>query len=99
MTQKVDTLLTNAIVLTMDGKLNHYDPGAVAVKGDQIIAVGAESEITKEYIADETIACDGKVLMPGLINAHTHARPRGRSASRCVVNGLHASCGTRIRHT
>jgi 5-methylthioadenosine/S-adenosylhomocysteine deaminase len=72
MTQKVDTLLTNAIVLTMDGKLNHYDPGAVAVKGDQIIAVGAESEITKEYIADETIACDGKVLMPGLINAHTH---------------------------
>jgi 5-methylthioadenosine/S-adenosylhomocysteine deaminase len=72
MTQKVDTLLTNAILLTMDGKLNLYDPGAVAVRGDQIIAVGAASEITKEYIADETIDCGGKVLMPGLINAHTH---------------------------
>jgi 5-methylthioadenosine/S-adenosylhomocysteine deaminase len=72
MTQKVDTLLTNAIVLTIDGKLNHYDPGAVAVRGDQIIAVGAEFEITKEYSADETIDCGGKVLMPGLINAHTH---------------------------
>jgi len=72
MTQKADTLFTNAIVLTMDGKLNQYDPGAVAVKDDIIIAVGAESEITKAYTADETIDCGGKVLMPGLINAHTH---------------------------
>jgi 5-methylthioadenosine/S-adenosylhomocysteine deaminase len=72
MSQKVDILLTNAIVLTMDGKLNQYDPGAVAVKDDIIIAVGAESVITKEYSADETIDCGGKVLMPGLINAHTH---------------------------
>lgn len=72
MTQKVDTLLTNAIVLTMDGKLNQYDPGAVAVKDDAIVAVGTEAEITAEYSANETIDCDGKVLMPGLVNAHTH---------------------------
>ncbi|MBL8102108.1 MAG: amidohydrolase family protein [Anaerolineales bacterium] len=72
MTQKADTLFTNAIVLTMDGKLNQYDPGAVVVKGDSIIAVGPEAEITKEYSADEVIDCGGKVLMPGLVNAHTH---------------------------
>ncbi len=72
MTQKADTLFTNAIVLTMDGKLNQYDPGAVVVKGDSIIAVGHEAEITKEYTADEVIDCGGKVLMPGLVNAHTH---------------------------
>ncbi|MEK6754245.1 MAG: amidohydrolase [Chloroflexota bacterium] len=72
MTQKADTLFTNAIVLTMDGKLNQYDPGAVAVQGDSIIAVGPEAEITKEYSADEVIDCGGKVLMPGLVNAHTH---------------------------
>ena len=72
MTQKVDTLLTNAIVLTMDGKLNQYDPGTVAVEGDVIVAVGPEAEIKKEYSANETIDCNGKVLMPGLINAHTH---------------------------
>ncbi len=72
MTQNVNTLFTNAIVLTMDGKLNQYDRGAVAVRDDMIVAVGAESEITKEYSADETIDCGGKVLMPGLINAHTH---------------------------
>lgn len=72
MTQKVDTLLTNAVVLTMDGKLNQYDRGAVAVKGDVIVAVGAESEIVEKYSADEIIDCGGKVLMPGLVNAHTH---------------------------
>lgn len=72
MTQTVDTLFINAIVLTMDHKLNQYDPGAVAVRGDSIIAVGPEAEIKKEYSANETIDCKGRVLMPGLINAHTH---------------------------
>ena len=72
MTQKVDTLFLNAIVLTMDGKLSQFDPGAVAVSGDAIIAVGPQDEIKKEYSAKETVDCGGKVLMPGLVNAHTH---------------------------
>ncbi|MBK9778747.1 MAG: amidohydrolase family protein [Anaerolineales bacterium] len=72
MTQKVDTLFINAIVLTMDEKLTQYDPGAVAVQGDSIVAVGSEAELKKEYSATETIDCGGKVLMPGLVNAHTH---------------------------
>ncbi len=69
---KVNTLFTNAVVLTMDEKLNQYDLGALAVKGDSIVAVGKQEEILKEYSADETIDCGGKVLMPGLVNAHTH---------------------------
>lgn len=72
MTQPIDTLFINAIVLTMDEKLTQYDPGAVAVKGDSIIAVGAEAELKKEYSAKEVIDCNGKILMPGLVNAHTH---------------------------
>ncbi len=72
MTQKADTLFTNALILTMDEKLNQYSPGAVAVRGDSIVAVGLEDEIKSEYAADETFDCKGKVLMPGLINAHTH---------------------------
>lgn len=72
MTQKADTLLVNAIVLTMDENLNQYDPGAVAVKGDSILAVGNEEDIKKNYSADEIIDCGGKALMPGLVNAHTH---------------------------
>jgi 5-methylthioadenosine/S-adenosylhomocysteine deaminase len=72
MTQKVNTLFTNAIVLTMDEKLNQYDPGAVAVRDDKIVAVGAEADLVREYAADETIDCGGKILMPGIVNAHTH---------------------------
>ncbi len=70
--QKVDVLFTNAHVLTMDEKMNQYNPGAVAVSGDSIVAVGFEGEIKKEYSGSETIDCKGKVLMPGLVNAHTH---------------------------
>ena len=72
MSQNIDTLFTNALVLTMDGKWNQYFPGAVAVKGDTITAVGLEHDLKKEYSGQETIDCHGKVLMPGLINAHTH---------------------------
>jgi 5-methylthioadenosine/S-adenosylhomocysteine deaminase len=42
------------------------------VSGDSIVAVGSEDEIKKEYSAGEVFDCKGKVLMPGLINAHTH---------------------------
>jgi 5-methylthioadenosine/S-adenosylhomocysteine deaminase len=72
MTQKVNTLFTNAFILTMDGSLTQYSPGAVAVNGDSIVACGLEQDITREYSADEVVDCGGKVLMPGLINAHTH---------------------------
>lgn len=72
MAKSADILLTNAHVLTMDEKMNQYDPGAVVILGDSIAAVGPESEIKKEYSARETVDCGGKVLMPGLVNAHTH---------------------------
>ncbi|MGA7194739.1 MAG: amidohydrolase [Anaerolineales bacterium] len=68
----VDFLFTNAHVLTMDEKLNQYNPGAIAVEGDSIVAVGPEFEISEEYSGKETIDCKRKILMPGLINAHTH---------------------------
>jgi 5-methylthioadenosine/S-adenosylhomocysteine deaminase len=72
MTQPVDILLINAHVLTMDDDMNQYRPGAVAVKGDSILAVGLEAEISAQYSAEQVVDCGGKVLMPGLVNAHTH---------------------------
>ncbi len=72
MTKIVDILFTNAHVLTMDEKLSQYNPGAVAVNGDSLVAVGPEFEMSKEYSGKETIDCGRKILMPGLINAHTH---------------------------
>ncbi len=70
--KKADTIFKNTIVLTMDEDLTQYDPGAVAVSGDSIVAVGAEADILNAYEADKIIDADGKILMPGLVNAHTH---------------------------
>jgi 5-methylthioadenosine/S-adenosylhomocysteine deaminase len=64
-----DLLLTNALVLTMDEHFTRHTPGAVAISGDSIAAVG---DIANEYTAQQTVDCGGKVLMPGLVNAHTH---------------------------
>ncbi|MGQ9489875.1 MAG: amidohydrolase family protein [Anaerolineae bacterium] len=66
-------LLTNAIVLTMDEAFSLYEPGAVAVQDDQIAAVGPEAELRARSPEAETLDCGGKVLMPGLVNAHGHA--------------------------
>ncbi|WP_456438900.1 amidohydrolase family protein, partial [Caldithrix abyssi] len=70
--QKVDLIFKNARVLTMDSELRQFEPGAVAIKGDEIVAVDKEEAILKKYNAREEVNCQDKVLMPGLVNAHTH---------------------------
>jgi 5-methylthioadenosine/S-adenosylhomocysteine deaminase len=70
--KKADVLFKNAILLTMDEELRQFDPGAIAVSGDSIVAVGAEKDLLSSYEADEVIDVGGKILMPGLVNAHTH---------------------------
>src|SRR6185436_9496258 len=65
-----DLLLTNAHVLTMDEEFTVHASGSVAVAGGAILAVGA---LGSDYDAAETVDCRGRVVMPGLVNAHTHA--------------------------
>jgi 5-methylthioadenosine/S-adenosylhomocysteine deaminase len=71
-TKTCDLLLSNAIVLTMDEEFTMYETGAVAIQADSILEVGEEAYLRGEYEAGEIIDCGGKVLMPGLVNAHTH---------------------------
>jgi 5-methylthioadenosine/S-adenosylhomocysteine deaminase len=70
--EKVSLIINNANVLTIDEEFNQYCPGAVVIENDVIKAVGLESEILETYTAGEIIDANGKILMPGLINAHTH---------------------------
>ncbi len=65
-----DLLLTHAHVLTMDDRFTTHASGAVAITGSTIVAVG---EVATQYEAADTIDCHGRVVMPGLVNAHTHA--------------------------
>src|SRR5688500_11528788 len=64
-----DLLLTNALVLTMDAQFTIHRSGGVAITGDSIVAVGPDAVA---FEAAATVDCGGRVVMPGLVNAHTH---------------------------
>lgn len=70
--ERVDTVIRGGTIVTMDGASRVIEHGAVAVRRDRIIAVGTAEEIATKYIAGRTINAAGKVVMPGLINTHTH---------------------------
>jgi 5-methylthioadenosine/S-adenosylhomocysteine deaminase len=63
-------LLTNAHVLTMDDRFTMHSRGSIAIDQGVIVAVG---DVAAEYEAREIVDCRGRVVMPGLVNAHTHA--------------------------
>ena len=65
-----DLLLTNAHVLTMNDEFTVHASGAIAIAEGKILAIG---NIESAYAARETIDCKGRVVLPGLVNAHTHA--------------------------
>jgi len=70
---KVDLILTGGSVATMNDDFDLFDPGAVAIRDGDIEAVGPADEIAAGYTADEVLDCSGCAVIPGLINAHTHA--------------------------
>jgi len=69
----VDLIVTGGTVVTMDASRHIYDNGAVAMRGDTIVAVGARETIESRYDAARTIDAHGEIVMPGLINGHAHA--------------------------
>ena len=71
--QPVDLIISNGIVVTVDGERRVFDPGSVAIRGNVIAAVGPADQIAAQYRAADTIDARGRVVMPGLINTHTHA--------------------------
>ena len=72
MTGADDLLITNGIVLTMDPDGRVIDQGAVLVNGDTIAAVG-EAAVVGSTPARTVIDAAGGIIMPGLVNTHTHA--------------------------
>lgn len=71
--KKVSYILTGGTVVTMNDAYDVIVDGAVAIEHNKIVAVGTSAEIRAAYTADEVIPCDGKYILPGLVNAHTHA--------------------------
>jgi len=68
-----DWILTNATIVTMDDEGRIVEDGAVAVQGGALVAVGPAAEVRSSFTAANVHDCRGRLLIPGLVNAHTHA--------------------------
>ena len=71
--RQVSLLITNGIVVTMDGGGRVLSPGSVAIDGADIVAVDTADAIQQQFRGRDTIDATGQVVMPGLVNTHTHA--------------------------
>ncbi|HEU5239647.1 MAG TPA: amidohydrolase [Pyrinomonadaceae bacterium] len=68
----VDIIIKGGTIVTMDGSRRVIDKGGVAVKSGRILAIDKALDIERKYAAREVINATGKVVIPGLINGHTH---------------------------
>lgn len=68
-----DLIIHDALVVTMDGDYQLFERGAVAVANGLIVAVGETRDVLRRYDAARMIDGNKKMLMPGLVNAHTHS--------------------------
>lgn len=70
--QTIDLLLTNATIVCVDAENRIIERGSIAISGNNIADILSEP-FPQHITAKRTIDCTGRLLMPGLINAHTHA--------------------------
>jgi len=70
--ESADLIVAHGIVVTMNPERTIYQDGAVAVRGDSIVAVGPRAEIEAKYQASQVVDAHGGLVLPGFINGHTH---------------------------
>jgi 5-methylthioadenosine/S-adenosylhomocysteine deaminase len=68
-----DLIFSARYVVTMSGQRRVIENGAVAVRGERIVAVGTRAEIERNWQPARRIDRPNALLAPGLINTHTHA--------------------------
>src|ERR1700730_14482403 len=71
--EPADWIYSARYVVTMDSQHRLIDDGAVAIRGDRIAAVGKRSDIEKQFQPSHRLDRPEALIMPGLINTHTHA--------------------------
>lgn len=71
--QQADFVLTGKYLVTMSKDNSVVENGAVAIAGDQIVETGTASELLAKYPQADSLVEENGLIMPGLINTHTHA--------------------------
>jgi len=80
MKRKINILVKNGIVVTMNEKRHILKEGAVAIAKDKIVTVEKSNDAEKKYSSDLVLDAKGKIILPGFIAAHLHlieSFPRG----------------------
>ena len=70
---RISLVVIGGAVITENAAHQLVSPGAVAIDGTDIVAVGTPADIAARYAPAETIDARDQVILPGLINTHTHA--------------------------
>src|SRR5712691_2022042 len=70
--QPVDLVVLGGTIVTMDEGRRVIEDGGIAVARGRIAAVGTRSEIGERYAPRQTVEATGRMIIPGLINGHTH---------------------------
>lgn len=68
----VDLLIVGGTVVTMNAGREVIEDGAIAIKGGKIEFVGKRTDVLRQVLPKRTINASGKIIIPGLINGHTH---------------------------
>jgi 5-methylthioadenosine/S-adenosylhomocysteine deaminase len=71
--QPASLVVIGQSVVTQNAARQVISPGAVAINGNSIVAVGSPEAIAAQYRAAQTISAADQIVLPGLINTHTHA--------------------------
>lgn len=71
--EPADWMIRARYVLTMDAQHRLIENGAIAIGRDRILAVGPAAEIASRYTARRTLDRPDALIMPGMIDTHTHA--------------------------
>jgi 5-methylthioadenosine/S-adenosylhomocysteine deaminase len=71
--EPADWIWTGRYVVTMDPQRHVIENGAIAIRGERILAAGSPSEIERRYQARQRLDRPDAILAPGLIDTHTHA--------------------------
>ncbi|MGE0254272.1 MAG: amidohydrolase family protein [Alphaproteobacteria bacterium] len=89
--ERVDLIVGGAFVVTMEAGRQPVADGAVAVRDGTIVAVGPRADIVARFDAATAIDGRDRVVLPGLVNGHTHAAMtlfRGLADDRALMDWL-----------
>src|SRR5882724_3588645 len=69
---RAELLVLGGTIVTMDSSRRVIENGAIAISGGKILAVGPRAELERQYAAAQIIDARNRLIIPGLINGHTH---------------------------